>query len=275
MRYPDAEGLLYLGFVQHGEARPADLAGELRAVARPDVASRMARVPGDRSGEVVPRADSFVGEVVYALPAVVLPPLHDLEDRTGQIPGVGRRADLIEHDAQAVALGGQAEHRSKEVVPELGVEPCGAEDQIAAAAFGYRPFASQLRASVGSRRVGRVVLGVGRTLVPPEDVVRRYVDQHGPSFAGRGGQVCHGAMVEQVRRGLVLLCPVYVRIGRAVDDHVRLLFPHRASDRIGIGDVQLGHVGEDVPVRAARRRTTHLAPELPVGSGDQHRDSLA
>ena len=82
-------------------------------------------------------------------------------------------------------------------------------------------------------------------------------------------------MVEQVRRGLVLLCPVYVRIGRAVDDHVRLLFPHRASDRIGIGDVQLGHVGEDVPVRAARRRTTHLAPELPVGSGDQHRDSLA
>ena len=82
-------------------------------------------------------------------------------------------------------------------------------------------------------------------------------------------------MIEQVRRGLVLLCPVYVRIGRAVDDHVRLLFPHGASDRIGIGDVQLGHVGEDVPVRAARRRTTHLAPELPVGSGDQHRDSLA
>ena len=82
-------------------------------------------------------------------------------------------------------------------------------------------------------------------------------------------------MVEQVRRGLVLLCPVYVRIGRAVDDHVRLLFPHGASDRIGIGDVQLGHVGEDVPVLAARRRTTHLAPELPVGSGDQHRDSLA
>ena len=55
------------------------------------------------------------------------------------------------------------------------------------------------------------------------------------------------------------------RIGRAVDDHVRLLFPHGASDRIGIGDVQLGHVGEDVPVRAARRCTTHLAPELPVG----------
>lgn len=169
-----------------------------------------------------------------------------------------------------------------EVVSELGVEPCGTQDQCGAAGFGDGLLPGELRASVYAQRPYGIVLAAGDVSVPSEDVIGGDVDQRGSPFPGSGSEVRHCAVVEQVRRGFVLFGFVDVGVCGAVDDHLHVVLPHRAPHGLGIGDVQLGDVGEQVAdvarsgccrrgcCRICRRDPAHFVAQLPVGSCDEH-----
>ena len=269
MRDIHLEGLLEAGLVQHRVGRAGGLRGVFRRVAGDDAAYVMSRGRGDLHREVVPRAHALVGEVVHPLVARIAPRLDQGEDRKRQVAGVGRSAHLVEDHAQRLTLRGQPQHRLQKVVPVLRIEPCRAQDQVAAPRGLHGLLARQLRTPVGPQRRGRHILRVGPVPRAVEDVVRRDVDQRRTRLLGRCREVCRGLVVEQVGCRFILLGTLHVRVGRTVDDHVDTLFLDRLKHRPGVGDVQLRDVGGQVVVGRHAPKLPQGAPQLPPGARNQ------
>ena len=263
------EGLFEFGLVQHRVGRAGGLRGVFRRVAGDDAARAVTRGRGDLHREVVPRAHALVGEVVHALIARIAPRLDDREDRQRQVPGVGRRADLVEDHLQRIPLRSQAQHRLQEVLPVLRIEPRRAEDQIPAARGHDGAFARKFRAAVRPQRRRRHILRIGRMGRTVEDVVRRDMEQCRTRLLGCSCEIARSLVVQQVGPRLVLLGLLHVGIGRTVHDNVDPLFPDRTQDRPGIGDVQLRDVRTDIVVGRDTAQTLQGAAELSVRSRDQ------
>jgi hypothetical protein len=123
----------------------------------------------------------------------------------GQQIGPGGRADLVVDDVQRVALGGQAQHRAREVAAARGVDPAGAQDQVAAAAGADQVLAFELGAAVDAQRPGRRVLVARRVAAAVEDVVGAVVQQPGARASAALRQHAGGGGVERARQvGLAL-----------------------------------------------------------------------
>ena len=125
------------------------------------------------------------GHVVDA----VLEPLDQADDAVGEVPGVGRRADLVVDDEDLVLVGGEAQHRLDEVAAADPEEPGGADDEVARVGGRGRLLAGELGAAVGGERRRLVALDVGRALGAVEDVVGGDVDDAGADRRGGGGDV--------------------------------------------------------------------------------------
>ena len=263
------EGLFYLCFVQHRIGRAGRLGREFRRVAGDDAAFVMSRGRGDLRREVVPRAHALVGEVVHALIARIAPRFDDREERQRQVPGVGRRADLVEDHLQPLPLRAQAQHRLQEVLPVLRIEPRRAEDQIPAARGHDGAFTRKFRTAVRPQRRRRYILCIGRMGCAVEDVVRRDVEQCRTRFFGRSREIARSLVVQQVGPRLGLLGLLHVGIGRTVHDNVDPVFPDCTQNRPGIGDVQLRDVRTDIVVGRDTAQTLQGAAKLSVRSRDQ------
>ena len=139
----------------------------------------------DLPREVVPGAGAGGGHVVDA----ELDPLDQADDAVGEVPGVGRRADLVADDQHLAVVGGEAQHRLDEVGAADAEEPGGADDEVALVGGRGRLLAGQLGAAVGGERRGLVGLDVGGALGAVEDVVAGDVDDAGADRGGGGGDV--------------------------------------------------------------------------------------
>ena len=113
MRYLHSECLFHLGLIEDGEVGTLYLARELVAMTRLDVAV-VARQFANGNGEVIPRTNSLVRKMVYAL-TVKQTLLYNLMYQCRQISGVGRRADLVKDDLDAVTGGCELSHGLDEV----------------------------------------------------------------------------------------------------------------------------------------------------------------
>ena len=110
--------ILYFCLVQHGVVRTLGGCGIFFGVKRIDLASGDAGQAMDGLGEVVPRADTLVAEMIDARND----PLTDgRKDGTGQVAGVGRSTYLVEDDTERIAFLAEANHGLHEIVAESGI----------------------------------------------------------------------------------------------------------------------------------------------------------
>lgn len=263
--YFDAEGVLDLGLVEDGEVGAFHLAGELVAVAGLDVAGVAAQF-ADFPGEVVPRADAFVAEVVDALLAE-LSGFDDAGNRVCQIAGVCGGAHLVEHHFQAVLLGGELLHGLHEVLAERRVEPGGADDDVPASGAFDALFSGKLGDAVYSQRVGFPVFPAGGAAVALEHIVGGYVDEGRVVFSGCDCQVLNRFVVDQVGSFAVVFRFVHVGVGGAVHDDLYAVVFYGSQHGFTVGDVELGYVSEYVMVGAGFCHALHFVAELAVCSG--------
>ena len=94
----DSECRFDFGLVEYRKVRPLHLGRKFRRVAGTDLTGGMVCQCGDFMGEIEPRADSFVREVVEALPSGIVAGFDAVEDHAGQGGGAGRSSHLIEND---------------------------------------------------------------------------------------------------------------------------------------------------------------------------------
>ncbi len=220
----------------------------------------------DLPRELVPGARALRGHVVDP----ELDALDQADEAVGQVPGVGRRADLIADDEDLAVIGGEAQHRLDEVAAADAEKPRGADDEVALVGGCGRVLPGQLRAAVGRERRRLVGLDVGLALGAVEDVVAGDVDDAGAVLGGGGGHVARPLAVDRHRRLLGLLGAVDVGPGGAVDDDVGPLELEFLHHRGGVGDVELGAAEADDVVAGVARGQHHIAAEHPRCAGDQH-----
>ena len=129
----------------------------------------------DLAGELVPGALAGGRHVVDA----VLDPLDQADDPVGEVPGVGRRADLVADDEDLVPGCRRGAASSRRSCGRRSRRAGRADDEVALVGGGGRLLAGQLGAAVGRERRRLVALHVGRALGAVEDVVGGDVDDAG------------------------------------------------------------------------------------------------
>jgi hypothetical protein len=167
-------------------------------------------------------------------------------DGGGHIERVARRADLVGHDPQRLALPRQPQHRLDEV-PSLSaaapdaVQAAGADDEVARAEAAHEILAGELAEAVDADRPRGVGLGVGCAagLVEPEDVIAAEVDEGGPEVAADDGQLADAPGVDGEGGRRLRLGPVHEVVGGAVDDGVGPQRGEGGADGLGPGEVEL------------------------------------
>jgi hypothetical protein len=199
----------------------------------------------------------------------VLDPLDQSDDPVGEVPGVGRRADLVADDGDLAAVLGQLQHRLDEVAAADAEEARGADDEVTLVGSGDRLLPGQLGATVGRERRRLVALDVRRALGAVEDVVGGDVDDPGFHLRRRCGNVAGTAAVDGEGGLLGRLGAVDVGPGGAVDHHVGPLQLQPAAKRGGGGDVELGAAVADHLVAGVAGGEHHVAAQHPGGSGDE------
>ena len=245
VRNADTESLLDLGLVQYGISRTNDWTGKLMAVAGLDVTLRMPRQGSNHLREVIPRAYSFVTEVIDTVLAVALLWLflyivfeHSMDDLC-QVVGISRRSCLVEHHLQLGLGSRQVQHGFHEVPAELTVQPGRAEDHVVAARSQYVLFPLQLGASVHTGRRTLLVFLARRVVrISTKHVVRRDMHQQSAHFLHGLRQVAGSVSVQHTAESLVILRLVHVGIGRAVHDALHAPFPYDTAYSFQISDVE-------------------------------------
>ena len=173
----------------------------------------------DLARELIPGAGAGGRHVVDA----ELDPLDQADEPVGEVPGVGRRADLVADDEHLAVVGRKAQHRLDEVAAADPEQPRGADDEVAFVGGRGRVLAGELGPAVGGERRRLVGLDVWLALGAVEDVVAGDVDDAGAAGCGGRGDVPRPVAIDGHRRLLGLLGAVDVGPGGAVDDDVGAL----------------------------------------------------
>lgn len=126
----------------------------------------------------------------------------------------------------------------------------------------------QLGQAVNTGRSPFLVLAAGGVVwIAAEHIVRRYMDQDAVVLLYGVRKVCDRIAVQSLGQFGVALGLVHVGIGGAVYHHLDVVVLHGLHDRPGIGDVQFGHVGEDIVVFGVRGGIAYAVAQLSVGTG--------
>ena len=269
VRQREPVGLFDFTLVEHAVKGASGPAGVLVAADWFHPAGGDAGQPVNGHGKVVPAACPLVGYVVDARHEAVGQQYGP--DDKGQVGGTGGGTYLVGHDGQLLALVPQPQHGLDKVVAVGRVEPGGAEYDALGAIPGEQLFPFEFGRAVDRLRVGLHRLGVGAVAVPVEYVVGRDVYHAGPAGSGRPGQVAHGLGVDAAAQLHVLLGLVDLGIGGAVDHIVYRSLGQRPAHRLGVADVELGHVGKPaLKAAVVGQEVAHLVAQLSVGAGNQY-----
>jgi hypothetical protein len=198
-----------------------------------------------------------------------LDPLDQADDAVGEVPGVGRRADLVADNGDLAPGLGQLQHRVDEVAAAEPEEAGRADDEVALVRRGDSLLAGELGAAVGRKRRRLVALHVRRALEAVEDIVGGDVENARFHLRGRSGDVAGAAAVDGEGGLLGRLGTVDVGPGGAVDDDVGPLEVELAVERPRVGDVELGAAVADDVVAGVAGGEEDVASQHPGGSGDE------
>ena len=240
-----AKSLLVLGLIEHAVMRARCLVLVGSAENRIDLALDGVVVEEVvlsvyLDGEVKPRADAFIGEVVDT--CVPLGCLDNGEDSCREVRRVGGCADLVEDDAQSVALQAQSNHGLDEVVAVGRIEPCGTEYDRVGTVCEECLLASQFGSSVGGTGCYGVALAAGNPSLAGEDIVGADMNDLGACC----GEVLYGFCIDTQCGRLVLFRLVDIGVGGAVDNQVNGIVAHEGVHRLAAGDVEFRHIGEEI-----------------------------
>ena len=190
-------------------------------------------------------------------------PGEDVRSGVGDQRCAGRRAPLVAHDVEAVALGRGAENGLQEVLPPGVEDPARAQHQVARGAGDDGLFARQLAAPVDVRRRRRIGFGPGPLAAAVENIIGGVVDQPGAQPGGFGGQHLTGAGIDREGSLRLALGTVDSGVGGRIDDDVRRHCLHGAGQLIRPGQVaaQRGTVAMQGRDLAHHRQA---APQLPA-----------
>ena len=217
----------------------------------------------DLAGEVVPGAGAGGGHVVDA----ELDPLDQADDAVGEVPGVGRRADLVADDQHLVLGRGEAQHRLDEVGAADAEEPGGADDEVALVGGRGRLLAGELAAAVGGERRGLIGLDVGRALAAVEDVVAGDVDdaRRRPSAAAAATLPAAVPLTASAASSASSAPSTSVQAAQLITTSGRSS-SNLAADRAGVGDVELGVAEADHVVAGVAGGEHDVAAEHAAGA---------
>ena len=192
-----------------------------------------------------------------------------------------RVAQLVVHHGDLVAVRAQAHHGLDEVLAYVAVQPRRAHHEAAAARRERALLAGQLRATVSRDGACRVVLDARLGLGAGEHVVGRHLHELRADRLGGAREVARRFGVHAECRVLGRLATIDVRHGGAVDDEVEAALRDESHDGVGVGHVELVHVGRhdlrtrvgvrDRPdLRAALAQDAlQLVAQLAVAAGDE------
>ena len=227
----------------------------------------------DRAGEGEAREAVGAGGVedagVRVPPSVAAHAAGYGQDRLGEVRRIGRAAELVLDDAQAILLGGQADHRAHEIAAMGPIEPGGAQDHVARIGRRRRSLAGQLRAAVDVERRRRVGLVIGRALGPVEDVVGGDLDHGDAEPGGAGGGGGRAVAVDGEGQVRLALCLVHGGVGRGVDHDVGLERLHRRRERLRPQQVDQGPRAVPDHDAGGRRGLAQGPRELTPRAGDE------
>ena len=183
-----------------------------------------------------------------------------LEQVVGQILRVGGVAQLVVHHLQLSELFARRHHGLYKVFARRAVQPGGAHDKIAAAEIPHVFLAQGLGLAVHADGRGPLALVQRAAAVrgPAEHIVGGNVDQPRADLLGRLRQICRSHRVHLKSRLRLFFAAVHIGKGRAADDGVRLVAPHKGDGFQPVGNVQLAQVGGD-----------HAGVFQPLGHGPQ------
>lgn len=163
--------------------------------------------------------------------------LYHITEKRCQVGGVSRRAELIGYDGYFLVCLPETEHGLHEVVPVLAEDPGNAHDEIFPEDAAHRFFPFPFCLSVDVERMDGVVHFMGSIAVIAEDIVRADVDHL---------RIDLPADFRNVRRAVDVHVPalfrlvfrfIYRRVGRAVNDRIRLIRSNVSEYSLFIRDV--------------------------------------
>src|SRR3954447_17231446 len=189
-------------------------------------------------------------------------------DAFGQVPGVGRRDELVVLDLEEVALPRHTQHGAHEVVA-ASVDARRANDVPAIREPHDVLLPGELGAPVGADGV-RGIEGLIGPLVPTvEDVVGAHVQElAAPPPAGLG-QVARPEGVYRVRVLRRLLAPVHAGVGGAVHDYLRRMLLDGTVYGPGVRHVESPAVEGHEVVAPPGKNIGQLQAQLSACAGEQ------
>ena len=141
-----------------------------------------------------------------------------MSERRRKVAVPGRAAHLVVDDIDVPPALGRFQDRLHEV-PLTAEHPGRPHDEMPASTSNLG-LSGQLRATVGVKRRGTILLRILLGLGPIEYVVGRDVDDPCPRFLGGLGDVPRSERVHGVSSLRISLAPVHIGHGREVDDDV-------------------------------------------------------
>jgi len=178
--------------------------------------------------------------------------------------GTGGRAPLVVDHGQARLLARQAQHGAGKVAAARGVDPAGAQDQVATGAAQDGLLALQLGLAVDVQRAGGVVLGPGPLALAVKHIVGAVVHQQRAAGGGLARQHGRRVGVDAARQFGLAFGAVDGGVGGGVDDDVGAQLAHRGGQAVGFAQVaaQAGRAAAIQRHQLAQRRQTAL--QLPA-----------
>ena len=119
MGYRESERMFRLGLVEHREMRPLNRAWKFGTVTWLHV-TLIAGKSAYKQCEIIPRADSFVGEMI-STSLVELTCTYDMGYEVGEIAGKCWRTDLVEHNFHHFVCARERLHGLHKVASPLRV----------------------------------------------------------------------------------------------------------------------------------------------------------
>ena len=165
--------------------------------------------------------------------------LYHIAQKGREVGGVGGRAELVCYDGDLFVRLGEAEHGLHEVVPVLAEDPRDAHDEIFLKRMPHRFFPFPFRLSVHIERMHRIIHFMGPVPIVAKDVVGADVDHLRVDLPAGFGDVRRTESIDSPASFRLVFRFVHLRIGGAVDDHVRAISSDVCKDGFFIGDVQI------------------------------------
>jgi hypothetical protein len=130
-------------------------------------------------------------------------------------------------------------------VPVAAEDPADSDNEVLGQVATHLPFALEFAAPINPKRSGRMLFMVRPVASAVKDEIRGEVDQRGPAFRTRAGQVGRTIAIGRQRALALLFRSVDVGIGSRVGNQIWPVLADGVVDGVRIADVKGREVQQD------------------------------